>query len=267
VPSALFLPIFGDLSEPRLVAELSASAEEVGWDGVFVWDHMLYREPVTHIADPWITMAAIASATERIAIGPMVTPLPRRRPQKLARECVSLDRLSGGRLVLGVGSGGDPGGELTAFGEELDPAVRGEKLDEALAVLVELWSGEPVMHRGSHYVAEGARMQPLSVQEPRIPIWVAARHGHRKPLHRAARFEGLFPIGLEHPDQLADVLGVVHQERLDTGPYDVAVTGPVGADAQAWIDAGATWWLTGFDPFDIRIDAVRGAIADGPTVV
>src|SRR3954471_3468866 len=207
MPVAIFLPIFGELAEPRLVADLAAEAEDAGWDGVFVWDHMLYREPVSDIADPWITLAAIAMATERVRIGPMVTPLPRRRPQKLARETLSLDRLSGGRLTLGIGLGGDPGGELTAFGEELDPPRRGRMLDEGLQLLVDLWSGENVLHRGEHFVAEDARLRPVAVQEPRTPIWIGARHGFTRPLQRAARYEGLFPVNVAQPAELTEVIG------------------------------------------------------------
>jgi alkanesulfonate monooxygenase SsuD/methylene tetrahydromethanopterin reductase-like flavin-dependent oxidoreductase (luciferase family) len=268
VPNAgVFLPIFGELAEPRVVVDLAVAAEEAGWDGVFVWDHVLYRPPVTDIADPWITLAAVATATERVRIGPMVTPLPRRRPQKVARETLTLDRLSGGRLVLGVGVGGDPGGELTAFGEELDMKVRGRMLDEALEVLVDLWSGEPVLHRGEHHVAEDAIMRPPAVQEPRIPIWVAARHGNRRPLRRAARYEGVFPIDVDHPDQLAELVATVNGERISTGPFDVVIA-PDGTAAghppDAWFDAGATWWLAGFDPFDVTADEVRAVIAGGP---
>ena len=266
MPCAIFLPIFGELAEPRLVADLAAEAEAAGWDGVFVWDHMLYRAPVTDIADPWITLAAIAMATEQVRIGPMVTPLPRRRPQKLARETLSLDRLSAGRLVLGVGMGGDPGGELTAFGEELDPKTRGRMLDEALDVLVDLWSGEPLLHRGDHYVAEAARMAPPAVQQPRIPIWVGARYGNRRPLRRAARYEGLFPVQVDEPDQLAEMIAVVQEHRLTSDPYDVMIARPSDEahDPASWFDAGATWWSVGFDPFTVDAASVRAAIAAGP---
>jgi alkanesulfonate monooxygenase SsuD/methylene tetrahydromethanopterin reductase-like flavin-dependent oxidoreductase (luciferase family) len=227
---------------------------------------MLYRDPVTDIADPWITLAAIAMATERVRIGPMVTPLPRRRPQKLARECLSLDRLSAGRLVLGVGLGGDPGGELAKFGEELDARVRGRMLDEGLDVLVDLLSGEGVLHRGDHFVAEGAQLRPASVQEPRIPIWVGARYGNTKPLRRAARFEGLFPVQVDGPDQLAEMLAFVNEHRISPGPYDVMIARPLEdpIDPSAWFEAGATWWARGFDPFTVDAATVRAAIADHP---
>jgi alkanesulfonate monooxygenase SsuD/methylene tetrahydromethanopterin reductase-like flavin-dependent oxidoreductase (luciferase family) len=110
-----------------------------------VWDQLRWREPIRHIADPWITLAAIAAATEQVRLGPMVTPLARRRPAKVARETATLDRLSGGRLILGVGLGGDQfAGEFSKTGEELDDRVRGEMLDEALEILSAAWSGEPV---------------------------------------------------------------------------------------------------------------------------
>ena len=148
---AVFLPIFGELAEPGVVAAIAADAEVAGWDGVFVWDHMAYRAPVVDIADPWITMAAIATATERVRIGPMVTPVPRRRPWKLAREVATLDRLSGGRVTFGVGLGGDPGRELSALHEEGDPKRRATLLDEGLEVCVAAWSGEEVHHRGEAF--------------------------------------------------------------------------------------------------------------------
>ena len=121
---AIFIAPFDELSEPGLVAELAVRAEERGWDGFFVWDHIAYREPVSALADPWITLAAIAVRTEKVVIGPLVTPLSRRRPHQLARETATLDRLSGGRLVLGVGLGSDRSGEFDPerFGEEGDAA-------------------------------------------------------------------------------------------------------------------------------------------------
>ncbi len=262
--TALFLPIFGELAEPGEVARLSAAAEEAGWDGVFVWDHMLYRPPVEAIADPWVTMAAMACATERIRLGPMVTPVPRRRPQKLARECVTLDRLSGGRVILGAGIGGDPGGELTVFDEELDPVARGRLLDSHLDLIVQLWSGEPVRHPAVSSPVEGVRMLPGPVQRPRIPVWLAARYPNRAPLRRAARFDGLFPIALTQPDQLREVIATVAEHRTDPAPFDIAVQGLPDADPAPWVGAGATWWLVRFDPFTVTADEVAGVLAAGP---
>src|SRR4051794_4501481 len=143
VRRGIFVAPFGELAEPRLVAELAARAETRGWDGFFVWDHVAYREPVRALADPWITLAAIAGATERVIIGPLVTPLPRRRPHQLARETVTLDHLSGGRLVVGVGLGSDRTGEVDPgrLGEEGDPRAPAKEPDDRLDRPLALWGG------------------------------------------------------------------------------------------------------------------------------
>ena len=187
--SALYIPLFDELADPALVARLSAEAEEAGWDGVFVWDHVRWHEPVVDVADTQITLAAIASATERIRLGPMVTPLARRRPVKVARETATLDRLSNGRLTLGVGLGSDRfGSEYSITGEELDERKRAQMLDEALEILQAAWSGELVQHRGEHYTVDSMRFLPPPVQRPGVPIWVAGFYGKPRPLRRAARY-------------------------------------------------------------------------------
>jgi alkanesulfonate monooxygenase SsuD/methylene tetrahydromethanopterin reductase-like flavin-dependent oxidoreductase (luciferase family) len=267
--TAIFLPVFGELADPAVVAQLGVEAEDAGWDGLFVWDHMLYREPVTDIADSWVTLAAVAAATERLRIGPMVTPVPRRRPHKLARETASLDRLSGGRLIFGAGLGGDPGRELSALGEEIVPVARARLLDEGLDLLVRLWSGAEVSHHGEAFVADGVVFRPPPVQQPRIPVWLGARHGFRAPLRRAARYDGVFPIGLPDPGGLTDMLKVVATHRpAEAGavPYDVAVQGTIDADPRPWVEAGATWWLIRFDPFTVTAAEVRDAIARRPSL-
>src|ERR687897_1921571 len=150
--SGLFVPLFGELANPVAVAGLAAEAEEAGWDGFFVWDHVRWRPPVLDVADPWITLAAIAAATTSVRLGPMVTPLARRRPVKVARETATLDALSGGRLTLGVGIGEDRfAREFSKTGEQLNERARGQMLDEALDILTSAWSGEPVHHHGDHY--------------------------------------------------------------------------------------------------------------------
>ncbi len=262
---AVFLPIFGELAEPAAVAALAAEAEAGGWDGVFVWDHIAYRPPVTDVADPWVTLAAVACATSRVTIGPLVTPLARRRPAKLARETVSIDRLSGGRLVFGAGLGGDGSREFDGLGDEADPRARARLLDEGLDLLLALWSGEPVDHLGEAYTVDGFAFRPPPVQQPRIPVWVAARYPHRIPVRRAARYDGLFPIDLDAPAQLAELLGVVDDHRqLGTGHFDVAVVAPPDGRPAEFEEAGATWWLQGFDPFTVTAAEVRSVIAAGP---
>lgn len=242
----IFVAPFEELSEPALVAELAARAETKGWDGFFVWDHVAYRAPVSAVADPWVTLAAMAVATTRVIIGPMVTPVARRRPHQLARETVTLDRLSGGRLVLGVGLGSDRTGEFdpARFGEEGDPRERARLLDDGLEKLLGYWDGG---------------FEPPPLQQPRIPIWVASRWPHRRPLRRAARFDGVFPIDLPGPEALS---GVVRDTGRGEG-FAVVVTNPVGTDPGPWIEAGATWCLTGFGPQPALAD-VRAAIDAGP---
>jgi alkanesulfonate monooxygenase SsuD/methylene tetrahydromethanopterin reductase-like flavin-dependent oxidoreductase (luciferase family) len=244
----IFVPPFEELSEPAVVAELAARAEQRGWDGFFLWDHVAYREPVRAVADPWVTLAAIATATRRLVLGPLVTPLPRRRPHQLARETVTLDRLSGGRLVLGVGIGSDRTGEFDPdrFGEEGDARARAVLLDDGLDRLAAYWGGE---------------FEPRPVQQPRIPVWVAARWPRRRPLARAARWDGLFPIDLPGPEALAELAAEVEALRDPDarGRFDLVVENPPGTDPAPWIEAGATWCLTGLGP-QPTVDAVRAAI-------
>ncbi|NUR88723.1 MAG: LLM class flavin-dependent oxidoreductase [Nonomuraea sp.] len=264
--SALWLPLFDELADPRALARLAAQAEEAGWDGFFVWDQLNWQSPpVRRIADPWISLAAIATATERLRLGPMITPLPRRRPAKVARETATLDQLSGGRLTLGVGIGSDRfGGEFSKTGEELDDRVRGQRLDESLEILAAAWSGEPVRHRGAHYTVDDLAFQPRPVQRPGIPVWAAGFPGNLKPLRRAARLDGFFPANLEHPDQLAEVVATLTELRGgDLTGFDVAVGLPVGVDPEPFAKAGATWWLPEVDP-GARVEDVLAVLREGP---
>src|SRR3954469_971852 len=211
---AIFVAPFEELSEPALMAELAAQAEARGWDGFFIWDHVAYRPPVRAIADPWITLSAIAIATERLRIGALVTPLPRRRPHQVARETATLDRLSGGRLVFGVGVGSESTEEFKPerFGEEGDMRKRAVLLDEGLERLCAYWEGE---------------FEPRPVQQPRIPIWLAARWPNRKPVQRALQWDGLFPIDLPGPEALAELTREVRAERSDDA-FEIVVTNPAG---------------------------------------
>jgi alkanesulfonate monooxygenase SsuD/methylene tetrahydromethanopterin reductase-like flavin-dependent oxidoreductase (luciferase family) len=266
--SGLFLPLFDELADPAMVARLSAEAEEAGWHGVFVWDQVRWGEPVVDVADPQITLAAIATATERIRFGPMVTPLARRRPVKVARETATLDRLSGGRLTLGVGLGSDRfASEYSMTGEELDDRRRARMLDESLAILTAAWSGEPVHHQGEHYTVGGMRFEPRPVQRPGVPVWVAGYYGNPKPLRRAARYQGMFPLRIDHPDQLAEVVAALTALREAAGmgaqPYDVVVALPPGSDPTPYAAAGATWRLVEFPEVPVSVDQVRGVIRDG----
>ncbi len=246
----IFLAPFDELCEPALVAELGARAEQAGWDGFFVWDHVEYRAPVRAVADPWITLAAVAVATERVTIGPLITPLARRRPHQLARETVTLDRLSGGRLVLGAGLGSEntPEFDPARFGEEGDPKARARLLDDGLDRLAGYWDGD---------------FLPRPVQQPRIPVWIASRWPSRRPLKRAARWDGMFPIELPGPSELAELVAEARELREGSSPFDVVVENPPGTESAPWVEAGASWCLTGFGPQPLRAE-VEAAIDAGP---
>jgi alkanesulfonate monooxygenase SsuD/methylene tetrahydromethanopterin reductase-like flavin-dependent oxidoreductase (luciferase family) len=248
VKRGLFIAPFDELVDPRLLAELAQRAESRGWDGLFLWDHIAYPDPVRAVADPWIALSAIACATTRLRLGPMVTPVPRRRVHKLARETATLDHLSRGRLIFGVGIGSDRTGELTAFGEVLDARERAKLLDDGLERLSGYWAGE---------------FEPLPVQRPRIPVWVAARWPSRRPVRRAARWDGLFPIEVPGPEQLAELVAEVDRARTDAGAFDHVIEIDPGADPGPWAAAGATWVLTSFGS-QPREAAVREAIEAGP---
>ena len=153
------------------------------------------------MADPWIALTAMAMVTNRIKLGPMIIPLPRRRPWKLARESVTLDRLSQGRLILGMGIGSDSFfKEYSTYGESQDDKLHGAMLDEGLDVLVRLWSGVRVNYTGQHYQLHDALFLPTPLQRPRIPIWIAGFWPMKKPFRRAAQWDGFCP--LKQADQL-----------------------------------------------------------------
>jgi alkanesulfonate monooxygenase SsuD/methylene tetrahydromethanopterin reductase-like flavin-dependent oxidoreductase (luciferase family) len=245
----LFVAPFDELSDPRLLARLAAEAEERGFEGFFLWDHVNYRPPTRAVADPWVAMSAIATATERMLIGPLVTPLSRRRVQKVARETATLDLLSGGRLVFGVGLGSENNGELEPFGEVVDPRERARLLDDGLERLVEFWDG---------------KFEPRPLQQPRIPVWVAARWPNQRPMRRAARWDGLFPIDQQEPAQLEEMVAYVNEQRDGAaGPFEIVVDNPPGTDPEPWEAAGATWCLTGFEATPTQAE-VRAAIEAGP---
>ena len=268
------VPIKGDYFDPRVLAELAAEAEAAGWDGFFVWDHLSLglSEP---ICDPWIALTAIALRTERVRIGPMVTPIPRRRPWKLARETVTLDHLSGGRMVLGVGIGSPVPEEFAPFGEEGDARLRGAMLDEGLEVLTGLWTGEPLTYRGEHYTVTDRTFLPRPVQTPRIPLWIGANWPNMAPLRRAARWDGAFPIhrdngNLMSPQTMSEIISYVGRHRTGEGPFDYVVSGlPPGGDssreselAAAYREIGVTWWVA--PGWYDSAEECRRRIAKGP---
>jgi alkanesulfonate monooxygenase SsuD/methylene tetrahydromethanopterin reductase-like flavin-dependent oxidoreductase (luciferase family) len=259
---ALYLPPFGELADPAALITIAEDAEAAGWDGIFLWDHIL-RSDTAHaeIADVWVVLAAMATRTERITLGPMITPPVRRRPQILARQAITLDHLSRGRLVLGLGLGTDTSRELSAFGEVSDARTRAEVLDEAAELLCELWSGELVHHDGTHFTADGVAYQPRPYGRERVPLWFAARGDARRPVRRAARYDGLFPIEIDE-DGLRSMLDVVRAERGSLDGFDVAVLQP-GLDLGLLEELGVTWAMRAFWP-DEPLDEILAVSRAGP---
>ncbi len=257
----IHLPPFGPLSDARTLADLAVEVEQAGWDGLFLWDD-LTADPFVPVGEPWITFAAIALRTTRLRFGPLVTPLPRRRPWNVARETVALDHLSQGRLIFGVGSGGLPSA-FDALGEEKDAKARAAMLEEGLQVLTGLWSGDPFHFEGAHYHIENAHFLPRPAQAPRIPIWVAGGWPHKAPFRRAARWDGVFPLDyrvgpleMMAPQEVQSLLNYIAPYRVPGAPFDVVQLGITsGEDAgherallAAYADVGVTWWLENFVP-------------------
>ncbi|MBN1310613.1 MAG: LLM class flavin-dependent oxidoreductase [Anaerolineae bacterium] len=282
----IYLPNFGPYGDARVLAGLAQDAEKAGWDGFFLWDHIAgWKLP---IVDVWVALAAIAMHTKRIRIGTTVTPLPRRRPWKVARETVSLDHLSGGRLILSVGIGlGED--EWDHLGEETDPKRRGAMLDEALDILVGLWTGELFSYAGQHYTVQDAHFLPRPVQQPRIPIWVGGFWPNKAPFRRAAKWDGVFPLFLEAEGegqelaQLEEALSYINAQRPSEQPQDIVCMGITPGDeaeqatdmVRKRADLGATWWLELIAPFrfgkgfedEWPVKALRERILQGPPQV
>jgi alkanesulfonate monooxygenase SsuD/methylene tetrahydromethanopterin reductase-like flavin-dependent oxidoreductase (luciferase family) len=256
--------------DPRTAADLAAEAEAAGWDGVFYWDAISIGE--VEIYDPWVVLAAMAMRTERVLLGAIVTPPSRRRPWKLARETMTLDRLSDGRLVVPVGLGALDDRGFANVGEPTEARVRAELLDETLAILEGLWSGEPYGHEGRHYRFEPMAFRPTPVQQPRIPIWVVGAWPNDRSVRRALRYDGIIPQTTD-PAAIRELAAFVARERsseLTGTPFEILVDGttPPEADAAAatvrpFADAGATWWIEA-DWTGATVDSLRRRIAAGP---
>ncbi|MHA2385394.1 MAG: LLM class flavin-dependent oxidoreductase [Candidatus Thorarchaeota archaeon] len=267
------IPNFGWFGDIDTLVDIAIEAEDAGWDGFFLWDHMLVfkqEDMVLPFADPWIAMAAIACKTKRIQFGPLIVPLPRRRPWKVAREAITVDHLSKGRLILGVGIGAPPDVEFEYFGEESSERIRAEMLDESLEIITSLWSGEKFSFKGKHYQLEEMTFLPKPTRDTGIPIWVGGGFPHKAPFRRAARYDGVSPVhsnwpDLLMPDHLKQVLGIVEAERGNLNDYDIVVCGDTtGTDStsdretiESWADAGATWWQENINGMRAEIDELR----------
>jgi alkanesulfonate monooxygenase SsuD/methylene tetrahydromethanopterin reductase-like flavin-dependent oxidoreductase (luciferase family) len=231
---------FGSWSDPHVAVRAARSAQAAGWDGYFVWDHLAFVWGPPS-ADPWVTLGAVASATTGLTLGTAVTPLPRRRPQVVAQQLATLERLNGGNVVLGAGLGGNER-EFTQFGDDFNPRVRAKLLDDGLDLVRHLWSG---------------------------PIWIG---GHSGPaLRRAARWDGWIPNSLE-PHRIA-MSAEELAERVRTigraDDFDVAFNGysQPGESVSDYAEAGATWWFENVHDLRGDVDGLVERIAAGPPSV
>jgi len=255
------IPNFGEFADARTVAAVAVAAEQAGWDGLFVWDHVVHDKRQRRgqpFGDPWMLLTAAALATSRIRLGTLVTPVARRRPEQLARQVATLDSISGGRVIFGAGLGGPLEDEFASFGETTDPVVLAERLDEGLALLNRYWSGEPVDHDGQHYLVRDVTLLPTTVQRPRPPVWIGGFWPHRRPMRRAARWDGAVPLfatarhGRVPPvDQVRDLIAYVHQHRANgqDAPFEIVLGGaspgnPTEAREliEPLAELGVTWW-------------------------
>jgi alkanesulfonate monooxygenase SsuD/methylene tetrahydromethanopterin reductase-like flavin-dependent oxidoreductase (luciferase family) len=276
---AVGTPNVREYGNPTLLVDLALQAEEAGWDGFFLWDHLVYRDPFDSVADPWTVLSAIASRTRTLRLGIMVCALARRRPWKVARETATLDILSGGRLIFGVGLGSLAREEFAAFGEVADDRVRADKVDEGLEIVSGLWTGEPFSHRGQHYSLAETVFRPRPIQNP-VPIWVAGRWPARRPFRRAARWQGAFVThqGVGHqdmldPSELAPIVEYVNAHRLDTNePFDITLEGfTPTADRESWervvtpyAEVGLTWWVEKLGWFRGNVKENMARVRAGP---
>jgi alkanesulfonate monooxygenase SsuD/methylene tetrahydromethanopterin reductase-like flavin-dependent oxidoreductase (luciferase family) len=278
VQRGIAIPNFGD--DPAELIQLGVDAEAAGFDGFFLWDHIVFSNTGDGppILDPWLLLAVIAARTSRIRLGTMITPVPRRRPWQLARQTATLDVLSEGRVTLGVGIGSPAYGDFGIFGEPAGDRERAERLDEGLDVLAGLWTGDQFSHRGRHFTVDPVRFRPVPRQRPRIPVWVGGVLPARRPVARAARWDGMVPIRfagrrLVRPpaSDIAAVRDQVVAARGSVSGFDLVVwaevaeePGEVAALARPYEEAGATWWIETAKPEPGWLEQVTARITAGP---
>ncbi len=263
---------YGDVN---LLVELAINAEEAGWEGFFIWDH-IGGGGTSPTVDPWICLGAIASQTDTIRFGTMITPLSRRRPWKVAREIITLDHLSHGRVILGVGLGDMINKDFKAFGEIGNPRKRAEMLDESLEIIAGLQNGHPFRYDGKHYQVSDSLFKPAALQTPRIPIWVAGHWPFKRPLRRAARWDGVLPrqwnAGPITPDVIRKIAAYVAEHRTADTPFDICKYGLTeGKDfdhdrnlVREYSAAGATWWIEEIFSSRGTLKQIQKRIAAGP---
>jgi probable F420-dependent oxidoreductase len=269
VRNGIYLANAGTYADPGVVVEIAQAAEQAGWEGLYIWDHLRFVTGAP-AADAWITLAAVALNTTKLQLGPLVTALPRRRPHVVAHQLATLDRLSGGRVVFGAGTGGQTR-EFEAFGEPADARTRAEMLDEGLEVVSRLVSGEPVTHAGRYYTVDDVVLEPVPAAG-RVPVWIGGNS--RGALRRAARWDGwVASMTRDHkvvmtPDDVAEKADEIKRQRDGAAPFDVVVYGYTEAaddeTPRSFEAVGATWWLEYFHDIRAPLQHVLARIESGP---
>ncbi len=274
----LYIPNFGKASDPKTLVHAAIQAEKHGWDGFFLWDHLVEWEKRVPISDSFTTLAAIAVKTSRIKLGTTLTPLPRLKPWIAARQTATLDQLSNGRLVLGVGLGAKESCDYSRFGESEDNKILAEKLDESLEIITGLWTGKPCSHGGKHYKVGRTTFLPVPKQKPRIPIWVGGFWPREGPFKRAARWDGVIPLvlpeRLPQPNDIQEILAYIKRHGRTKTPFDVVNIGwTTGSNRDrdsekvaAYRDAGTTWWLESLFTKRDSPDGMLNRIREGPPI-
>jgi alkanesulfonate monooxygenase SsuD/methylene tetrahydromethanopterin reductase-like flavin-dependent oxidoreductase (luciferase family) len=222
----------------------------------------------------------MALRTQHVRLGAIVSPLSRRRPWKLARETVSLDHLSGGRLIVPVGLGALDDGGFGKVGEPTDRKTRAELLDESLEIITGLWSGQPFAYSGKHYQLEEMTFTPPPAQSPRIPIWVVGAWPSERSMRRVLRYDGILPnimppsVSQDNatPEAIRAIREYVEAHREATTPFEIVWEGETPGDDPAraaeivrpWAEAGATWWNEARWSGEVDVSALRERIRQGP---
>jgi Luciferase-like monooxygenase len=264
---------------PRVTARLSQLAEESGWDGCFLGDAIWCE-------DPMIGLAAAAMVTSRVRLGTMITPVPLRIPWKLASESLALDRLSNGRLTLGLGTGAVWMG-WNAFPDEMtDTKSRAEMLDETIDILTLLYQRKQFDYNGKHYhlkltLLDVMHYPPKPVQEPRVPLWCVGIWQRKKSMQRVLKCDGVIAEKMTPDGKFAEltaedvreIKAYVNANRTVSTPFDIVLNGKVSdlSPAQArdklqpFLEAGATWWIEGL--WELSEETVAEILRRGPPSV
>jgi len=260
--------------DAKLLTELALLAEDSGWEGFFLWDH-IGGGGDSPTLDSWLCLAAIAGQTKSIRMGTMITPLARRRPQKVAREIVTLDHISKGRAILGVGLGDMVNKDFKAFGDVTGPRTRAKMLDESLEIIAGLQSGKSFSFTGQHYQVSNALFKPDPIQKPRVPVWVSAHWPFQRPLKRAARWDGVLPRGWFEPitpEIICKMADTIFKQRVSDAPFDIIKYGVTDGKDYAkdhalvseYEEAGVTWWIEEIYTSRGTLKQIQKRLAIGP---